>query len=310
MAEITLNSLLYDMKDPEGLVRDAEGEYFSKLKGLALKINESKKIRIVLLAGPSASGKTTTAKILSDLIKDLGGKSTVISLDNFYRCADDKRYPRLKDGTPDRESPYALDLEMLREVMGHIVAGKEFDIPVYDFETGTRAKMIHYTSYAAGCVIVEGLHALNPILSDSFPKGSVLKIFVSVSTNIINNNRRIISGRRLRFVRRVVRDSIYRGTDAESTVAMWQHVLRGEDAYLYPYKNLADVKFDTFHAFEPAIMKPYAQKLLTKTLREKSGYADNVARALELMPSWDSDVVPETSLIREFIPGGIYENTD
>ena len=310
MAEITLNSLLYDMKDPEGLVRDAEEKYFSSLKGLAMKISESKNIRIVLLAGPSASGKTTTAKILSDLIKDLGEKSTVISLDNFYRCADDKRYPRLEDGTPDRESPYALDLDMLKGTMESIMSGREFDVPVYDFETGTRAKMIHHTSYAEGCVIIEGLHALNPIISASFKQERVIKIFVSVSTNISNSNRRIISGRRLRFVRRVVRDSIYRGTDAESTVAMWQQVLRGEDAYLYPYKNLADVKFDTFHAFEPAVMKPYAQKLLTKELREKSGYVDNVAKALELMPSWDSDIVPETSLIREFIPGGIYENTD
>ena len=308
MAELALNSLLYDMKDPEALVEDSEREYFSKLEELAAKICASECVRIVLLAGPSASGKTTTANILSDMIKARGKKSAVVSLDNFYRNATDKKYPRLEDGSRDRESPYALDLDMIKKVMENIVAGREFDVPVYDFETAARAEFTHYSSYAEGCVIIEGLHALNPIISDSFSKENVLKVFVSVSTNINDGNRRILSGRRLRFVRRVVRDSIYRATAPVVTVVMWQKVLFGEDMYLYPFKKLADVRFDTFHAFEPAVLKTYAEKLLTAELRGKSEYVNNIAKVLDIMPSYDSGIVPQTSLIREFIPGGVYED--
>lgn len=308
MAELELKNLLYDMKDPEGLVRDAELEYFSKLRALAEKICDSENIRIVLLAGPSASGKTTTANILADMLQERGKKSTVVSLDNFYRDSNDKKYPKLEDGTRDRESPYALDLDMLRGVIADIIAGREFDVPRYDFEKGIRAELTHYSSYDGGCVIIEGLHALNPIISDSFSKENVLKVFVSVSTNINDGNRRILSGRRLRFVRRVVRDSIYRATTPAETVAMWQKVLFGEDMYLYPFKKLADVRFDTFHSFEPAVLKTYATKLLTAELREKSEYVNNIAKVLDIMPSYDSGVVPDTSLIREFIPGGVYED--
>lgn len=308
MAELELKNLLYDMKDPEGLVRDAELEYFSKLRALSEKICDSGNIRILLLAGPSASGKTTTANILADMLQERGKKSTVVSLDNFYRDSNDKKYPKLEDGTRDRESPYALDLDMLRGVIADIIAGREFDVPRYDFEKGIRAELEHYSSYDGGCVIIEGLHALNPIISDSFPKEKVLKVFVSVSTNINDGNRRILSGRRLRFVRRVVRDSIYRATTAASTVAMWQKVLCGEDMYLYPFKKLADVRFDTFHAFEPAVLKTYAEKLLTAELRGKSEYVNNIAKVLDIMPSYDSGIVPDTSLIREFIPGGVYED--
>ena len=308
MAELELKNLLYDMKDPEGLVNDAELEYFSKLRDLAAQICESGDIRVLLLAGPSASGKTTTANILADMLKERGKKSTVVSLDDFYRDSTDKKYPKLEDGTRDLESPAALDLDMLRGVISDIIAGREFDVPRYNFETGIRVELTHYSSYDGGCVIIEGLHALNPLISDSFSKENVLKVFVSVSTNINDGNRRILSGRRMRFVRRVVRDSIYRATTAEATVAMWQKVLRGEDRYLYPFKNLADVRFDTFHAFEPAVLKSYALKLLTAQLREKSEYVNNIAKVLEKMPDYNEALVPQTSLIREFIPGGVYED--
>ncbi len=308
MAELALTELLYELKTPDALVAEDELEYSKKIEDVAKKVCESENIRVVLLAGPSGSGKTTTANLISDKIKSLGEKSIVVSLDNFYRDADDKKYPRLEDGTRDFESPYALDLDDLIKTLGCIIAGEEFDVPTYDFKLGRRVEVTHYPSYADGCVIIEGIHGLNPILSDPFPKENVLKLFVSVSTNINEDGKRILSGRKLRFVRRMVRDNLYRAADAYRTIAMWQNVLLGEDKYLYPYKKLADLSFDTFHNFELAVLKPYAEMLLTKDVCEHSGYANTVAVALAKIPALESSIVPETSLIREFIPGGIYED--
>lgn len=308
MSELALKELLYDLKNPSAIVAEDELEYSKKIEDIAKKVCEAENIRVVLLAGPSASGKTTTANLISDKIKSLGEKSIVVSLDNFYRDADDKKYPRLEDGTRDFESPYALDIDDLIKTLGCIIEGKEFDVPTYDFKQGRRVDVTHYPSYADGCVIIEGIHGLNPILSDPFPKENVLKLFVSVSTNINDDGKRMLSGRKIRFLRRMVRDNLYRAADAYTTIAMWQNVLLGEDKYLYPYKKLADLSFDTFHNFELAVLKPYAEMLLTGEVCEHSGYAHTVASALAKIPSLESKIVPETSLIREFIPGGIYED--
>jgi uridine kinase len=135
----------------------------------------------------------------------------------------------------------------------------------------------------------------------------VLRLFVSVSTNINLEGERLISGRKARFVRRMVRDSVYRDADAERTLDMWQNVLRGEDKYLYPYRGLADVDFNTFHAFEPGVMRPFAERLISDELAAKSEYAGIVKKALSLAEPIDQTLVPKDSLIREFITGGIYE---
>ena len=145
------------------------------------------------------------------------------------------------------------------------------------------------------------------MFSDPYPHGAVLKLFVSVSTNINEGARRIISGKKLRFLRRMVRDNIYRGASAERTLSMWGGVLSGEEAHLYPYKDLADIRFDTFHSFEPAVLKPFAMKLLNDEIVDASPYARIVRVAISKIPELPSEIVPQTSLIREFIPGGIYE---
>ena len=308
MPELALDELLEKLKKEKDLVDFDECEYNKRIEEVANAVTASGKIRIILLAGPSASGKTTTANLISDKIKSLGKKSTVVSLDNFYRDATDPKYPRLPDGGRDFENPEALDLDMLIKTLGDIIAGREFFVPKYDFKVGGKVSFTEYPSYADGCVIIEGIHGLNPILSDPFDEDVVLKVFVSVSTNINENGKRILSGRKLRFVRRLVRDSLYRASDADRTLSMWENVLHGEDRYLYPYKELADIKFKTFHTFEPAVMRPFAEKLLTDDVCDRSPYAKTVKCALDKMPSWDSEVVPKNSLIREFIPGGIYEH--
>ena len=308
MPELDIKELKEALKDPRRAVAEAEEDYFKKIDEMATRVVNSHSIRVVLLSGPSGSGKTTTANLLADRIRAIGEKSLVVSMDNFYRDSTDPLYPRLENGERDYESPEALDIPELLSTLAKIISGEAFSIPRYDFKAGGRVEIINYESFSDGCVIIEGIHGLNPIFSDPFPKEAVLKVFVSVSTNINQGGSRLISGKKLRFLRRAVRDNIYRGASAADTVDMWANVLAGEGKYLYPYKMTADIRFDSFHIFEPAVIKPFAEKILTEELTLSSPFVRTVSAALKKLPALPADIVPETSLIKEFIPGGIYEN--
>ena len=308
MAEINIRELNRKaLLDPAGLVSEAEERYKGFVAKIAERIAENDNIRIILLAGPSGSGKTTTANLLADGIRARGLVSSVISLDNYYRDSDDPKYPRLPDGERDFESVEALDLEELEKTLIDISEGREYTVPYYDFKVGGRTELNNYPKILHGCVIIEGLHALNPRICEHLNMDRVLRVFISVSTNINDGEERILSGRKLRFVRRMVRDSVYRGADAERTLDMWENVLHGEDKYLYPYRSLADVDFNTFHAFEPGVMRRFAEGLISPELAERSEYARVVITALKTAEPINEALVPRDSLIREFITGGIYE---
>ncbi len=307
MAELNLSELLTTLESPEAAIERDERSYSEKISEIARLVVEDKEIRLVLLAGPSGSGKTTSANLIADAVRELGEEALVVSLDDFYRAQDDISYPRTPDGRLDYESPEALDLCKLSFTLSAIAEGKGFEVPKYDFKRGAPTEVRSYAPMPNGCVIIEGLHALNPKISDSLPREQILKVFVSVSTNINEGSERIISGRKIRFVRRLVRDSIYRGADAERTLSLWREVLAAEDVYLYPYKSSADVAFNTFHTFELSVLSGYALSLITEELARLEPYARTVRDALLKVPSLSPDLVPNTSLIREFIPGGKYE---
>ncbi len=308
MAQIDISEInLVAKADPRRLVKAAEEKYKNFTLEVATRVARNDKVRIVLLAGPSGSGKTTTANLLADNIRKLGLQSFVLSLDNFYRNATDPSYPRLESGERDYESVDALDIDELEETLINIAEGREFSVPRYDFKKGARDSISHYPKISHGCVIIEGLHALNPRICEHLPKEKIFRIFISVSTNITYNGEQIISGRKIRFLRRTIRDSIYRGASAERTLKMWESVLLGEDKYLYPYREYADLQFDTFHAFELGVMMPYAKRLISPGLAERSDYAKTVLSAISLAEPVEEDLVPQDSLIREFITGGIYE---
>lgn len=307
MAEININDLNAVLSAPKEAIRLAEEEYHEKITRVAKRVSENPNIKVILLAGPSGSGKTTTANLISDKLKSLGEASMVVSLDDFYRDQSDPQYPRFENGEPDYECPEALNLPQISETIKKITNNEAFSIPKYDFKVGGRVQIRDYAPIGHGCVIIEGLHALNPKIWESLDKSKILKIFVSVSTNVNEGSLRIISGRKIRFIRRMVRDSIYRGADAERTLAMWRGVLAAEDIYLYPYKETADIAFNTFHSFELGAMKPFVEKLISKSLCEKEPYAKTVLSALNKVCEIDHTLIPQNSLIREFIPGGIYE---
>ena len=308
MAEVMLEKINRAVReDFSALVMREEEKYHARVNEVASRI-EREDIRVLLLAGPSGSGKTTTANLISDAVRALGEECMVVSLDDFYRNADDPDYPRLSDGSRDYECPEALRLDEVRRAIENISRGETFEIPKYNFKVGARSYVKKYEARPRSCVIIEGLHALNPQISEGIDMRGVLKLFVSVSTNVNLDGERLISGRKARFVRRMVRDSIYRNANAEKTIEMWQNVLSAEDVYLYPYKATADLAFDTFHLFELSVMKPFVLELISEELAKRNAYANTVLSAMKRIASATDEAVPDDSLIREFLPGGKYEH--
>ncbi len=307
MAELNLTKLNELAIEPLRMIADAEDDYHERIGHIAEYITLHKGIKLILLAGPSGSGKTTTANFISDAIRERGLPSLVISLDDFYRDHSDPEYPKNAEGKHDYERPESLDLLKIEKTLTDVIENREFIIPKYDFKSGSCVKESTHAPIGDGCVIIEGLHALNPIISKNLPREKLVTLFVSVSTNINHMGKRIISGRKIRFLRRLVRDSIYRGSSAERTLSLWQDVLLSEDVYLYPYKASADLAFDTFHPFELGVMRNLADRLLTDKLARDEIYIDIVKSAIELVTPIDPDLVPDNSLIREFISGGIYD---
>lgn len=309
MADISIQELNEAMtNEPSKTIISEDERYAAALSSIADRVKENGHIRVILLAGPSGSGKTTTANMLADAIKRRGIRSFVVSLDDFYRNSDDPNYPTFENGERDYECVDALNVEDVIETLTNIAEERAYSIPKYDFKAGARTKETAFAPIGDGCVVIEGLHALNPKISEQLPQDKIFKMFISVSTNITDGGERILSGKKLRFVRRLVRDNIYRAADARRTLEMWDNVLQGEELYLYPFRHLADVSLNTFHKFELAIMKPFADKLLTPDVTAESEYAKIVHEAFNASVTADSALLPETSLIREFIPGGIYEH--
>lgn len=308
MAEILLNDINEKMlHNPVESIEKAELAYLTEISDAAKTIINEKR-HVVLIAGPSGSGKTTTANILSDILIAENHPTAIVSLDNFYREKSDPLYPKDENGELDYECVDALNVGMIHDCIEALLRGEVFNIPRYVFGSGISHKGSPIALPENGFIIIEGIHALNPSLTKGIDPKKMMKIFISVSTNIEHMGERLLSGRKVRFIRRLTRDSIYRGTDAKQTLERWQRVLNGEDIYLYPYKSLADIKLDTFHEFELSVMKPFAMKAIESAGDTLQGeYIEKIKYALDKIQEIPLSFVPITSLIREFIPGGKYE---
>ncbi len=308
MSEISIREINERVKaDPKALIRDSEMGYRTALDQLADRMAEELGVSVLLLAGPSGAGKTTTANLLADKIRARGDTCVVVSLDNFYRASSDPLYPRLPSGERDMECAEALKLDDIGACVEDILMGRSFVIPKYDFTVAAPTDTpTVYAPMHEGCVILEGLHALNPRITENVT-GQVHKMFVSLSTNVEEGGVRLLSGRKARFVRRLVRDSIFRGAAPERTASVWQSVLDGEDKYLYPYKSTADIFVNTFHPFELSCERELALPLLAP-LAEDYRFAHDAYETLKRIEPMDPALVPADSLIREFIGGGIYDD--
>ena len=288
--------------DARKFLDDCTRDYHNQVFDVAEKIIGNKNKKIIMLAGPSSSGKTTTANLLSQRLNGMGVKTATVSLDDFYHPRS-VGYPLDEDGKPDYECVEALDIGLLHSCFGELVKNGVAMFPVFDFHSGERinnAKTIELSEN--NVIIVEGLHALNPVITENLDSNKLYKIYVSVSTRVYDDGGEVLLSKRdLRFVRRVVRDFSFRSTSVERTFEIWQSVMRGEDKYLFPFESHADIKLNSFHACEPCVLSQKAVNLL-KTVssdeyRSKSG---QMIEKLNLFKTIDCSMLPADSLLREF----------
>lgn len=299
----TLEYIVKKAEAPESFCKDCERKYNKKIQKIAKDIADNQAMTIVMLAGPSSAGKTTTAKKLREALADLNIVCHTISLDDFYLNNCDS--PRFPDGTPDYETVDALDIVCFEKTMNKLLTEGEAQLPEFDFLTGARKPQYNCLKITpTDVIIVEGLHALNPVITKHIPSERILKIYINVSSRIYDKNKNIILNKRnMRFIRRMVRDYKFRGNSVEETFKMWITVRYGEDAYLFPFKDNADIKINTIHLYETCILKNTAIELLSEVSKESEFYKESqrLIRNLERFPSINSSVVPEDSLLREFI---------
>lgn len=288
--------------DPGAFVWDCEAAFHAQVASLADAVANRPGMQLVMLAGPSSSGKTTTAALMTALFKRRGRQAEVISLDDFYLEQLDGL--RFEDGTPDYETVHSLDIEGIVSCINTLVRDGFCFLPQFSFLTKKRESKDRDLSVSHDAVlIVEGLHALNPLITDAIDCAAMTKVYVSVSTRIYAQDAVVLTKRDLRFIRRMVRDDQFRASPVNYTFYLWNGVRKGEDRYLFPFSSRADVRIDSIHPYEPCVFKPAALSLL-RQIKPDSAYYDSAA-ALEqkLMHFESADVsyVPKNSLLREFL---------
>ncbi len=261
--------------------------------------------RVMLIAGPSSSGKTTFAHRMTIALKVHGLRPVKLSLDDYYRNRDS--LPIEPDGSIDLERLDTLDVQLLCEHLPRLLAGEEIQIPEYDFRTGMRLDHTHSMKVEPGQpIIIEGIHGLNDALTASVPREMKFKIYISALTmlNLDDHNR--IRTTDARLLRRIVRDNLFRGTMPEKTMAMWASVRHGEENYIFPFQEEADAMFNSSLAYELPIMKKHAYPLLCAVQPESPYYtlARRLVKFLNYIRVADvEDEIPVNSILREFIGG-------
>jgi uridine kinase len=258
-------------------------------------------VRVVLIAGPSSSGKTTTAKRISIHLQVLGMEPLAISLDDYYNPP--HMAPKDENGKPDLECLEALDVPYLNKQLAALLAGEEITLPVFDFRTCTRSDGRKVRAGRRTVIIVEGIHGLNDSLTGEIPQEAKFKLYVSPLTqlNLDDHNRVPTSDNRL--IRRMVRDSQFREVSAAKTLSMWPSVRRGEMRHIFPYQNSADFIFNSALDYELAVLKFYAEPLLRTVQPHEEEFAE-AARLLGFLENFTPilpQTVPVESILREFI---------
>ncbi len=294
-------------EDAKGLVEMTEELFRYDLRQIVEQVlTIPVKRPILLLSGPSSSGKTTSAQKLADEFRAKGCEVQHISMDDFYLGI--KYIRTLPDGRPDFESVEALDIPLIKQSIRQLAATGECDLPRYDFRNSCRMEETRHLQLSSHTVIImEGIHALNPIFSSGMTDG-ISKIYISVKQGIKDNEDYVLTNREIRCIRRMVRDYHFREVHPEHLLDMWQSIVDGEKKYIRPYRYTSDFTINSLHLYEPCLMKETAVPLLSQVERHSPYYdtACHLADSLQRFESLDAQLVPENSLMREFIGGGNY----
>ena len=260
--------------------------------------------RIVMIAGPSSSGKTTFSHRLSTQFAALGYNPHPISVDNYFRNREE--YPLDENGQPDFEALGCVDIPQFNEDMNALLSGKTIELPRFNFKTGKREYKGEMLKLGKkDILVIEGIHCLNDAMSSELPKDSKFKIYISALTQLNVDEHNRIPTTDGRLIRRMVRDARTRGTSALETIERWPSVRRGEDKNIFPYQESAEVMFNSALVYELAVLKLYAEPLLFNIPRDREEYdeAKRLLKFLDYFLAIDSDVIPKTSILREFIGG-------
>lgn len=306
-----LNKAVADKSNVGMLIAVAETIHDKKIGAIADQITERFRqggARVVLVAGPSSSGKTTTTKRLSiHLLANLV-RPQMISLDNYF--VDREHTPRDENGDYDYESLYALDIEQFNKDLTDLIAGKEVAMPSYDFTTGKRTYKGNKLRLDDNSILLmEGIHGLNPELTASIPDEMKYKVYVSALTTLSIDNHNWVPTTDNRLLRRIVRDFKYRGTSALDTIRRWPSVRRGEGKWIFPYQENADAMFNSSLIFELGVMKDFAEPILKQVPHNVPEYAEayRLLSFLSYFNAIPNRQIPATSLLREFLGGSSFK---
>lgn len=287
---------------PSDFVRETEEAFQRNLRGIAEAIQKQDGRRLVMLFGPSSSGKTTASQLLREAFLKIGIPATMISLDDFYRG--EKQAPLLPNGQHDYESVEALNIRELQTCLSALIEHHSCDMPLFNFEVRRPFSHRRHVELAEnGIAIVEGIHALNPVITSHLPADRICTIYISVKQGIRSAQGELFSANDMRLVRRIVRDCNFRGTDADRTLSMWPSVMEGERKYIKPFRETADFTVNSLHLYEPCVLKNKAIEFLSRVPQESGAYApaQNMLRTLSLFEAIPAELVPGNSILREFI---------
>jgi uridine kinase len=305
-----LNKLCLD-SNSNHIIRIAEGLHEKKIAKIADEIlSRSPRVRLITIAGPSSSGKTTFAKRLGIQLWVNGIDMVALSLDNYYVNRQDT--PLDDEGKLDFEALEAIDLDLFHRHLAALLDGKEVLTPRFDFVTGHRKPEVDWVPLRLEdhqVLSIEGIHGLNDRLTSSVPRERKYRIFISALSQLaIDDHNRIFTAD-ARLIRRIVRDQLFRGFDAERTLDLWERVRRGEGKWIFPFQEQADVMFNSALVYEPAVLKIFAERFLLHVPRTNPAYTEayrllkHLATFVPIFP----DEVPQTSILREFIGGSSFK---
>lgn len=291
-----------------GLINVSEALQEKKIASIAEQIAHRQSTRVVLIAGPSSSGKTTFCKRLSIQLVTCGIKPIQISLDDYF--VDRHLTPKDENGEYDYESVHALNIPLLNEQLQQLFEGKNIELPKYNFQTGKSEKSGKRLQLGDNQVLVlEGIHALNPELTAQIPQEQKFHIYISALTTILLDDHNYIRTTDNRLLRRIIRDYKYRGVNAQETIHRWPSVRAGENKWIFPYQENADVMFNTAMLFELAVIKQQAEPLLDLVPENCPEYAEayRLRTFLEYIQPIPNRALPPTSLLREFLGGSSFK---